>query len=154
MNSDSAFLEEVKQILSHKGYRHTVLRGRLLELLIQRGKINLGPISVAELLVNLAETGLQPNKTSIYREIETLLKENLVKQVDLLDGQKRYELSGPHHHHLKCESCGLVQCVVIGPEIEAWMTNFCHQRNFELRRHVLEFFGLCGLCSSQKNQLI
>lgn len=84
---------------------------------------------------------------TVYRNIEFLKSALLVRQVSLNTNQAHYELADkPHHHHLVCESCGMVKDVMdcVNPKVskEILKKNGFGQINF----HSLEFFGLCHKC--------
>ena len=88
-----------------------------------------------------------PGLTTVYRSLDSLVEIGLVQQVDLGDGEKRYELikPGEHHHHLICEACKssvhLDSCLVHDLD-EAIRKKY----GFEIRSHVLEIFGVCKNC--------
>ena len=88
-----------------------------------------------------------PALTTIYRAIDSLLKERLIQAVDIGDGEKRYETvrPGEHHHHLICTTCldsiHLDQCL-----IDAMTGNIENRHGFTVQSHVLEIFGTCNQC--------
>lgn len=92
-----------------------------------------------------------PGLTTVYRSLESLVSLGFVQSVDLGDGEKRYEVvtPGEHHHHLICEKCNqsnhLDQCLV--EELEEGIRG---KYGFLIKSHVLEIFGICSNCQSQK----
>jgi Fur family ferric uptake transcriptional regulator len=94
-----------------------------------------------------------PGLTTVYRSLDSLVELGLVQQVDLGDGEKRYELvkPGEHHHHLVCDRCKssvhLDQCLV-----EDFDEAVTKKYGFEIRAHVLEIFGLCRNCRQLEGQ--
>lgn len=100
------------------------------------------PIS-AEILT--AKTKL--NKTSVYREIDFLLKEGFIKEVDFGDRIKRYELNDlGHHHHLVCLNCKNIQDITLEENLEEEERRIEKLKKFHVAKHNLEFFGLCNKC--------
>jgi Fe2+ or Zn2+ uptake regulation protein len=83
------------------------------------------------------------NKTTIYRELDFLVKQNLLTQINFGDGLTRFEKIKDHHHHLICDKCGKVEEVVLDESILFQPAN---KVNFTVTRHSLEFFGQCGNC--------
>lgn len=82
------------------------------------------------------------NKTTIYRELERLVTEDLVLEVEFGDGKKRYELARQdHHHHAVCIKCDVVKDVKVD---ERYLSP--KVKGFSLMRHSVEFFGLCENC--------
>jgi len=83
---------------------------------------------------------------SVYRNLDLLKKMNLVSECDFGDGKKRYELTNNdrHHHHLICENCGDVKDIEMKEEDLLKKVN--NKSNYLIKKHKLEFFGLCPDC--------
>jgi Fe2+ or Zn2+ uptake regulation protein len=140
----SQLIQKVNQNLKEAGYRSSFLRDRILEIL----DLSDEPITVIEILEELKKIKLEPNKTTVYRELETLIKNQVIFEVDFGEGKKRYELATENPHpHLICTSCGSIKCSRLNITIESWLTSFCTQNNFKMSRHTLEFYGLCDKCN-------
>lgn len=102
------------------------------------------PLSAIEILEKLKTKGLKVNKTTVYRELEYMLIQKLLIQINFGDGKIRYETSsGEHHHHFVCDNCGLVEEVALD---ESLLFNALKKTHFAIKRHSLEFFGLCSNC--------
>lgn len=84
---------------------------------------------------------------SIYRTLSLMKKNNLVNVILFGDGKKRYELisSKNHHHHLICEGCGKIEDVEIKEEV--LIKSIKNNHDFFIKKHNLEFFGLCKDCN-------
>ena len=127
-------------------------RRALIEIL---GKSD-SPLSVVELQTALERRGLKVNKTTIYRELQFLCRENLAEVVQFTDRQKRYELmhnGSQHHHHVVCTRCGLVEeigLVAVEKLLAPLEKRLASKINFKSVRHSLEFFGRCGGCQKKK----
>ena len=140
----SQLILKVNQVLKESGYRSSVLRDKVLEIL----DLSDEPIAVVEILIELKKNKLVPNKTTVYRELETLLKNEIIFEVDFGEGKKRYELATEKPHpHLICTKCGAIKCSRLNTTIESWLTSFCTQNNFKMISHTLEFYGLCENCA-------
>ena len=89
---------------------------------------------------------LKVNKTTVYRQIEKLLQQNLIIEVEFGDGKKRYELKNEnhHHHHLICNKCGKLEDIKLNEDII--LSEISKKTNFKIESHSLEFFGLCVNC--------
>jgi Fe2+ or Zn2+ uptake regulation protein len=90
---------------------------------------------------------IKVNKTTIYRDLENLLKENLITEIDFGDGKKRYEInSQKHHHHIVCKNCGKIEDLK-SEKLESEINNLINKtKNFMVLNHSLEFFGKCENC--------
>jgi Fe2+ or Zn2+ uptake regulation protein len=87
--------------------------------------------------------------STVFRNIESLKQLNLVRQVSLNTPQSYYELTQkPHHHHLVCESCGMVKDVFNCEKINLSPAVVKRNGFAKLNYHSLEFFGLCNKCIS------
>jgi Fur family transcriptional regulator, ferric uptake regulator len=54
----------------------------------------------------LVEDEVAADFSSIFRAVEKLVAEHVVRKLILDDGRTRFELSEAHHDHLRCTSCG------------------------------------------------
>jgi Fur family ferric uptake transcriptional regulator len=101
------------------------------------------PLSEAELRIRLSV-----NKTTIYRALEQLKAESLIKEVNFSDGKMRFELSSlPHHHHLMCLDCHRIEDMVLKDELRSIEQTIAKDKKFQVKNHNLEFFGVCNQCS-------
>lgn len=135
------------QFLKERGYRLTVVRRTVLELLEREAL----PLSVPDIQTALGTRRIHPNKTTLYREMKTLEQEGIVDVVHLGDRMARYELRrDDHHHHLVCLQCGTVSDVETRKDCYADdMDRAIERKNqFRVLRHSLEFFGLCARCQA------
>lgn len=102
-----------------------------------------GPLSASELVRKLGV-----NKTTVYRELAAFMAAGDVSEVDFADGQKRYELTPDgHHHHAVCMECKTVVELEIEPTVKKLEQSVTKQSGFVLRKHLIEFFGLCRDCA-------
>lgn len=132
----------ISSILRTKVSRKSVARERILSLLSDVSK----PISVFEILERLSKKGKTFNKTTIYREMETLKKEGQVKEIFFRNDTALYELAGEHHHHLVCVSCGDVRDVRLEESLGREEKKLECREHFTIFDHSLEFFGMCRKC--------
>ncbi len=119
--------------LRGRGYKGTPQRLAVLEALAADQHQSIG-----ELRERCPKVGM----VTVYRTLDLLTEQGLVRRLDLGDGP-RYELAEAHHHHLICEGCGDVsefdQCP-IDP------TRLPLDGAFEINSHSVEVYGLCGAC--------
>lgn len=125
---------------------NTSIKQALLHILQQEQK----PFSVPDLLSFLAQEGITPNKTTLYRALEKMKSENVVNEV-LLDSKCAfYELNTHHHHHFVCEKCKSIQCVK-DPSLESTvhaLEKKLEQNGLNIQSHQFSFSGLCKQCAS------
>ena len=85
--------------------------------------------------------------TTVYRNLQALVKQGLIRSRHLPNGEVFYAPVERDIHHLTCVSCGetsrIQGCPVKTIDISKKVSN-----KFELLFHTLEYFGLCQNCSN------
>lgn len=87
---------------------------------------------------------------TVYRVLEVFMKKGIVRRVNLGHVHAHYELVRPndHHHHMVCESCGLVEDVTVPEPTDLEKSVLRTSINFaSVSSHAIEFFGVCNRCS-------
>lgn len=83
--------------------------------------------------------------SSVFRAVLRLEEDGAIRRVNLGDGRLRFEASGHHHDHIRCESCGAVselpECVVQRAE-----SRVAQGTGFAITGHRLVFSGICPSC--------
>jgi len=139
--------KQILQELQSNGCRMTPLRSSIIEALSSTHR----PWSVQGIRQYLADSMLTPDKTTVYRQLEFLEKQNIVREIDFGEGMKRYELvQGDHHHHLLCTECNKIKCIEVEENFRSQEEAILKTTDFKVTRHMLEFFGICKKCQSKK----
>ncbi len=123
---------------------------KIRQLLFDIFSMNHKPLSVAELLSSLEEKGTEVNKTTVYREIQSLLEKQVVNAVFVDETHTKYELNINHHHHLVCKGCGEIEEVEfdsIEKIFPLFEKKLKQKKKFQSITHTLEFFGVCQNCA-------
>ncbi|MFN7160559.1 MAG: Fur family transcriptional regulator [Candidatus Gracilibacteria bacterium] len=137
---------KLKDDLKSQGFRMTKTRESILKILSHHKE----PISVPEILECLSHEDINVNKTTAYRELDFLLEQGFIQELDFGDRKKRYELSErDHHHHLICENCTSVQDIALDEDLKKEEEIIKKSTGFQVKRHALEFFGLCEKCRKE-----
>jgi len=98
-----------------------------------------------ELIKNLKNQKIIPNRSTIYRELKTLEKNNIIKRSIIL-GNDYYEISKDHHHHIICLKCNKISKVVMNNHLENQEKQITKKTKFDIIKHSLEFYGYCSAC--------
>ena len=98
-----------------------------------------------ELIIGQKEMGL----TTVYRNLQVLMKTGLIRSRHLPTGEVLYTPVERDIHHVTCVQCGETS------KIDGCPVKNIHEpkqknKKFQLLFHTLEFFGLCQNCY-QKN---
>ena len=134
MNINS--IEDITAYIYSKGGRITLIRKMILEILLEAKS----PLSSQDILTIIVASGYKPNKTTIYREVDFLLSIHLIRELEVGDSSKRYELCNraPHLHSF-CTACGEVACI---------------DTKVSLNSSVLEKLSKSGFSASSTNTVV
>ena len=122
-------------------------RSRSREVILRLIRDSKQPVSAQEIRDMLRRSGDTFNKTTIYREIETLQKAWYIKELFLRSDKALYEMAGEHHHHVMCVSCGDVRHIKLQESLDGEEQKIARREGFRVVEHSLEFFGLCQKCA-------
>jgi len=89
---------------------------------------------------------------TVYRTLEILTRLGLICELHTGGGSRNYVVreSKEHHHHLICTDCGkVVHFVSCG--LEKLSQRLSREADFEIKTHLLEFFGRCHNCRKKKS---
>ena len=136
----------LKKALKKEGLRYTHQRQAIWDELSASDEHR----DAEEIYLALYNSGLKVSRATVYRTIDVLVKNNLVRKLDLGDGRARYEnkMDTAHHDHLICVQCG---------KIEEFMDNMIENRQevivenfgYRLIRHIHQLFVICDECGSK-----
>ena len=86
-------------------------------------------------------------RATVYRTLEVLARIGAAAREPGEHGEASYLFCAPaHHHHAVCVQCGNVDDVPCGP-VERFARSLTERLRFKLRRHRLEFYGVCRDCA-------
>ena len=137
---DEKLKSEVRLRFRQLGQRFTQEREALLAVLLATDRA-LTPQELYEAAQKSEPVGL----TTAYRIIETLTRIGFV-QVILINGELRYRLCSPtHHHHTVCTQCQKVE------EIGECQLEGLDYGSFYPTSHRVEIFGLCEQCQKGRS---
>ena len=102
-------------------------------------------LSGQELHRQLLNSDKSMGLTTVYRNLQVLIKNGLIRSRHLPTGEVLYTPVDRDIHHLTCVQCGETSKVEGCPikEIHAPKKN---TKKFQLLFHTLEFFGICQNC--------
>ena len=104
------------------------------------------PVDVSSIMDYLRQQDVDSDPATIFRIMNLFTNRGVTRQISFEAGKARYELANRRdHHHLICESCGHIEDVsdTVVPDLEKEISS---KHRFLVKRHSLEFFGLCKKC--------
>lgn len=96
----------LKSELNARGWRLTPQREIILHVFQNLPKGN--HLSAEELHELLTQRGEEVSLSTIYRSVKLMARMGILRELELAEGHKHYELNQPypyHHHHLVCLQC-------------------------------------------------
>ena len=144
-SSDLALKEE----LNARGYRATPQREKVLRIFME---LTQGEHLSAEDLHNLLEKdGERISLSTVYRTLHLMVYIGLLRELELAEGHKHYELNRPlkDHHHIVC-----VHCNTTVEFAERSVATIGEKTATSAGYHVLDcqltLYGICAACTAQQ----
>lgn len=108
-------------------------------------------ISAQQLHAILRERGEGVGLATVYRTLQQLAADGEVDVLRTGDGEAVYRRcrSGHHHHHLICRNCRRT-VEVDSINVERWARRIAAENGFADVEHVLEVFGTCSACATDR----
>lgn len=104
------------------------------------------PQTADEIFAHLQEEHPEgTDRATVYRILDTFYKKGLIQRLEFSEGKYRFELAGEDHHHLICERCGKIEDIS-DCGIAMWEDEIQQKKQFQIKRHALEFYGVCQSC--------
>jgi Fe2+ or Zn2+ uptake regulation protein len=131
-----------ESLLAEKKLKHTKQRDDVLHAIIEQD----APFCASGLHDELAEN---MDLATIYRNIEILCHEGIIREVINENDRQYYELAcvhNPEHPHFYCSRCGRIYCM------KQKMGKSFHPKanideNFIVQHTRIQFRGLCPKCN-------
>ena len=136
----------IAKILGEHNLRYTASRRAVVEALRTADR----PVTLPEILAG--DDGLA--QSSAYRNLAELIDAGVVRRIITSDEYSHFELAehltGEHHHHLICTSCGAVEDVTVPPELEELIERaslaVADDLKWAVEHHRLDLVGRCATC--------
>ena len=99
-----------------------------------------------QLIINGKSMGL----TTVYRNLQVLIKHGLIRSRHLPTGEVLYTSVDRDIHHLTCVQCGETSKIE-GCPIKDIHSPKKNPKKFQFLFHTLEYFGICQNCYKAQN---
>ena len=122
------------------------------ELILSILKHSNKPMSINEIYQCVKDTLPNIAKSTIYRNIDSLMKQELIDKYYLSDSELFYKIKNDkqeHKHYVICESCKRMFDLPVCPihEIEEEMK----KSGFTISEHYIQISGTCKDCSNKNS---
>jgi Fur family ferric uptake transcriptional regulator len=133
----------IKERLNARGWRMTPQREKILHIFQNLPRGN--HLSAEELHELLEEKGENISLSTIYRSVKLMTKMRILRELELAEGHKHYELNHPyphHHHHIICIQCNRT-IEFQDDSILKHSLKQCQKENFQLIDCQLNVMTIC-----------
>ena len=130
--------EFLSEHLKGKGIRPSYQRMKVLEYMYLNG----GHPTVEEIYRTLSASIPSLSKVTIYNTLHTFVKTGLLREVNIDETEKRYDISLNNHGHFQCVACSTIYNFKVN--IEQFPAEGLDQ--FEITEKNVYFKGLCPNC--------
>jgi len=133
---------DCKDELNALNLRATPARIALMTLLEAVDK----PIDVQSMIEHLNKKDIKTDPATVFRIVNMFTDKGLLKPIQFNEGKFRYELSSKaDHHHFICEQCESITDIS-DCNIDELQKEIQKKKGLIVKRHSLEFFGICQSC--------
>ncbi len=136
----------LRRYIQEKGLKNTAQRELIAETFFKTNT----HLNLEELLQKVRKKNPRIGYATVYRTMKLLVESGFALERNFGDGQTRYEpiTDTGHHDHLICTSCGRI-IEFENERIERLQKEVAKDKNFMVKSHKLELYGLCGNCFSK-----
>ena len=129
--------ENLTEILKKEGLRYTLQRQSVWDE-IKRSQEHRDADDIYQ---SLRGENISVSRATVYRTIEVLVKNKMVRKMDLGDGRSLYEpkLDNEHHDHMICVDSGKI-IEFFDEELELLQDKIAKKYGYKVVRHVHQLF--------------
>lgn len=134
--SDS-FSKILIQILKSEGLRYTEQRKAIWDEIRQSKEHR----DAEDIYLKLKSNGVKVSRATVYRTIDVLVKNRLVRKMDVGEGRSLFEprLDDKHHDHMICIDTGDI-IEFYNEKLENLQDEIAEKHGYEVVRHVHQLF--------------
>ena len=136
------YKDQLKNILKSEGLRYTKQRQQVWDEMRRSSEHrDAEQIYIQINKIARQKQDLKVSRATVYRTIDVLVKNNLVRKMELGDGRALYEhkIDDGHHDHIICVETGKI-IEFYDEDLESLQENIVKKHGYELVRHVHQLF--------------
>ncbi|MBI2033301.1 MAG: transcriptional repressor [Candidatus Levybacteria bacterium] len=103
------------------------------------------PVDAAHIYEHLVKKHVSINQATLYRILDFFTDQGMIDRFEFQEGKQRFEIVRGDHHHLICEMCGCIEDIE-DCNIKDLEKDITKKKKFLVKRHSLEFYGVCQSC--------
>ena len=132
--------EQIVQALRAKGLRVTPQRFAVYANLLNR----FDHPTAEDILKDLNQAAPTSSQATVYSSLQALRQVNLVREVLLEEGVRRYDANVDPHHHFQCQHCG--QIADIAWDALAHLDLGSLSSRWQIKGYEVTVHGICDRC--------
>ena len=127
----------LKKALKKEGLRYTQQRQLIWDELCSSEEHR----DAEEIYLSLRNDGVNASRATVYRTIDVLVKNDLVRKLDIGDSPSKYEnkIDSHHHDHMICLDTGDI-IEFYNKELEDLQDKIAKKYGYKVVRHVHQLF--------------
>ncbi len=87
-----------------------------------------------------------PTSTTVYKNLEVLVQNNIISKVTPLHNSARFDAETGLHHHAVCTKCrGIID--IPDEDFDSLSIPTQISSGFEVKNYKIQFEGICNSCS-------
>jgi len=98
------------------------------------------------------QESINVDKATIYRNLKSLLKKGIIREIKNIDGISFYEIDckihNPIHPHFECTLCKKIYC--LSPLAAEDILALSNYTDFKIEKIDIKFKGICNECKKNK----
>ena len=125
------------QVLKKEGLRYTLQRQAVWDEIRQKTEHR----GVEDIYQQLRKNNINVSRATLYRTIDVLVKNKMVRKMDVGEGKSLYEprLDDDHHDHMICVDTGKI-IEFYDEELETLQETIAKKHGYKIVRHVHQLF--------------
>ena len=129
--------ENLTKILKKEGLRYTLQRQSVWDEIKRSDEHR----DAEDIYQSLRDKNISVSRATVYRTIDVLVKNKMVRKMDVGDGKSLYEpkLDNEHHDHMICVDSGKI-IEFFDQELELLQDKIAKKYGYKVVRHVHQLF--------------
>ena len=126
--------------------KHTEKREAIFAL-IEEMQQNHEHLTAEEIFMRLKKQVSHLSFSTVYRNLEKLINEELIKKIPSPKGAAYYDAITAPHHHIRCKICGRVDDLSINIKSNIDLKEI-KKTGYEFIEIYYDFIGICPACKN------
>jgi len=128
----------LSKVLHKEGLRYTSQRQAVWDEIKNNNNTHQ---DAEEIYTQIKLNGVQVSRATVYRTIDVLVKNNLIRKMDVGEGRSLYEMrrENEHHDHMICIETGDI-IEFFDSELEELQDKIAEKHGYRVIRHVHQLF--------------